>query len=341
MATLSPRLPIATGRRYDLISLGEVMLRLAPPRFKRLRTTRSLDVEVAGAQLNVAANLAQWGKRTAFVTKLPENELGLLARDTCTGYGVDMSHVLMSAEDRMGINFLEFSAAPRAEVAVFDREGSAASRLGPDDFDWDDLLAQASLAHTDGIFPGIGPRTAEATENFIRSAKAQGCITSFDVNYREHVWSPERARSCWQELLPHIDIVVTSPGVSELVFGFKGTDEEVAQSYADAFGCRLVVVTRRESPGLSRGAWSSLARQEGQTITGKRFEFDSIDRYGTGDAFMAGLLHGLLEGDAATALDFGNAACALSHTIEGDIARLGADEVRRIMGDNIDLRVRR
>ncbi|MFN8377468.1 MAG: sugar kinase [Anaerolineae bacterium] len=326
---------------FDVISLGEVMLRLSPPRYQRLRNAQSLDVHVAGAQLNVVANLARFGKRTAFVSKLPASELGLLARDQCASYGVDMSHVRLVEGARMGLNFLEFTTAPRPPVAIFDRQQSAASTLGPADFDWDALTASSRICHTDGIVPGLSVLAREATHAYLKAAKQAGRVTSFDVNYREHLWTPATARACWDELLPLVDIVITSPGVSETIFGMQGTDEDIARQYFDRFGCRWVAVTRRTMDGLQHGGWSSLAWADGQWVQGKSFEFDIIDRYGSGDVFTAGLLYGFLEGDPAFALNFGNAACALAHTIEGDVAHLRAEEVIPLVNGTVDLRVKR
>jgi 2-dehydro-3-deoxygluconokinase len=328
-------------RRYDLISLGEVMLRLSPPRYQRLRWTTSFDIHVAGAQLNVAANLARFGKRTAFLSKLPNNDLGLLARDICAAYGIDMSHVLLIDGTRMGLNFLEFSATPRPPVAIFDRRGSAASTLSADDFDWNALTQSTRIAHTDGIVPGLSDAARNAVATYLQAAKANGCLTSFDVNYREHLWTPQSARECWETLLPYVDILVTSQGVSQLVFGFDGSDEEIAQRYHEKFGCKLVAVTRREIDGILHGAWNSLACHEKEIFYGRRYEFDVIDRYGTGDVFFAGLLYGYLEKDVQFALDFGNAACALAHTLEGDVAHIRVEEVLPLLNDTIDLRVKR
>lgn len=329
-------------RIYDCISLGEVMLRLSSPRYERLRWTRSLDVHVAGAQLNVVANLARFGRRTAFISRLPDNELGLLARDTCRAYGIDIAHVQLITGARMGLNFLEFSATPRPPVAIFDRQHSAASTIGPDDFDWAALARSTRIAHTDGIVPGISESCRAATRAYLQAAKAADCVTSFDVNYRDHLWTPETARACWETLLPDVDILVTSQGVTEAVFGVTGSDEEIARWYHAQFGCRWAVVTTREIHGVLHGAWSSSAYADGQWVQGRRYEFDAIDRFGTGDVFVAGLLYGYLTSEAAQfALDFGNAACALSHTLEGDVAHLRAEEVLPLLGDNIDLRVKR
>lgn len=326
---------------YDLVSLGEVMLRMSPPRYERLRRARQLDVHVAGAQLNVAANLARLGWRTAFVSKLPANEFGLLARDTCQNYGVDMAHVSLIPDARMGINYLEFTVTPRVGVTIFDRKGSAASTITPEDFDWKGILQGARIAHTDGIFPGLSDGCREAARIHLQTAKAHNCLTSFDVNYRDHLWTAETARACWETLLPMVDIVVTNRSVSEAVFGFTGTDADIMARYHDAFGCKLVCITTREMMGIERGAWHSVALVDGQIITGRRYEFEIVDRYGTGDAFLAGLLYGYMHKDAAYGLDFGDAVCALAHTIEGDVIQFSANEVLPLLNETLDLRVKR
>ncbi|MCC6613169.1 MAG: sugar kinase [Anaerolineae bacterium] len=327
-----------TGR---LITLGEVMLRLSPPRFQRLRSTRSLDIHVAGAQLNVAADFARLGGEAAFVSKLPATELGWLAHDACMSYGVDMRHVQMMPDARMGINYLEFSVSPRAPVAIFDRKGSAASTMQPDDFDWTAVLNGATLAHTDGIVPGLGEAVRQTATVFLQKARELGVKTSFDMNYREHLWTADAARACWEQLLPLIDVVVTNRGVSEAVFGFVGSDEDIMHAYHDAFGCEWVCLTHRDLFGLERGAWSSKLLAGGTVYQGRRYEFENLDRYGTGDAYCAGVLYAYARGDAQYAVDFGNAACTLAHTTEGDVIPFTAQEVELLLSETIDLRVKR
>ena len=324
-----------------LVSLGEVMLRMSPPPFQRIRSARSFDVHVAGAQLNVAADFARLGGEGVFVSKLPANELGTLAYDACLSYGVDMQHVQRVEDARMGINYLEFSPSPRAPIAIFDRKGSAASTMRAEDFDWQAVLTGAQVAHTDGIVPGLSDGCREATLAYLQTARALGIKTTFDVNYREHLWTEARAKACWEMLLPLADIVVTNRGVSEAVFGYTGSDKDIARAYQDRFGCELVCLTHREMFGLERGAWSSKALHNGEMIEGRRYEFEIIDRYGTGDAYLAGLVYAYLEHDAAYALSFGNATCALAHTTEGDVISFTAQEVLPLLGDQIDLRVKR
>lgn len=327
---------------HDLVSLGEVMLRLSPPKFQRLRRMTQLDVHVAGSQLNVAANLARLGRRTAFLSKLPDNELGLLARDVCESYGVDMSAVIMVTGARMGVNYVEFSVAPRTGVAVYDRAGSAASTIAPDDFDWDEVVKDTTLAYTDGIFPGLSLSCADAALAFLTAARRAGCTTCFDVNYREHLWTETRAKAAWTPLLKQVDIVTTNRAVSEAVFGYRGSDEEMMQQYHDHFGCQVVCFTSREMIGVLHGAWSSKAFSDGRIQHGRRFEFDVIDRFGAGDAWFAGFLYGYLESGIERGLTFGDAYCALAHTVEGDIGHVSSREVDHLIAtEGRDLRVRR
>jgi 2-dehydro-3-deoxygluconokinase len=249
--------------------------------------------------------------------------------------------VSMVPEVRMGVNYLEFTVEPRVGAIVYDRAGSAASTIKPDDFDWSGILRGARVAHTDGIFPGLGAGCAEATVAYLRAAREQGCLTTFDVNYREHLWTEDRARVAWSELLPLVDVLVTNRSVSEGVFGFSGSDADIMRRYAGDFGCKLVCLTTREMMGLVRGAWSSQALYRGDVVQGRRYEFDIVDRFGTGDAYMAGVLYGYFTDDAKYMLDFGDAMCALAHTIEGDVAQVSAGEVEAMLSDNYSLRPKR
>lgn len=329
------------SRPYDLVSLGEPLLRLTPPEGEPLRRAASLSLHVVGSQLNVAADLAALGRRTMFLSKVPATALGLLALDACRGFGVDVSHVPTVPSGKMGVTWVELSAAPRVPLAVFDRAGSAASTIDETSFPWESIVSQAAYACTDGVFPGLSPGCARATESFLTTARAGGCVTCFDVNYRAHLWAQEEARACLRKLLPHVDILATNADVSSSVFGFTGTEEQVMERYAAEFGCRVVCLTRREMMGLHRGAWSSKARMDGRVTEGCRQEFEIVDRYGTGDAWFAGFLYAWDGRDVGRALSFGNALCALAHTQRGDVVHVTAAEVEQVMGGQNDLRVKR
>jgi len=329
------------GKRYDILALGEPLLRLSPPGVGQLRCASSLDVHVAGAQFNMASNLARLGMRTALITKLPDNALGDLVIDVCRRNGLDVSLIQRVPHSKMGVTYNEFSASPRAPLAVFDRAGSAASGICPGDFDWDALLAQSACAYTDGVFTGLTPNSLETARVFLTAARKHGCLTCFDVNYREHLWTPQAARDAWNMLLPLVDVLSTNRNVTEAVFGYEGTDEDLMRRYADEFGCRAVTLTSREMHGIARGAWQAKVLSDGDMFNGRRMEFDIVDRYGTGDAYFAGFLYGFLERGAGFGADFGAAMCALAHTIMGDVANVTPSDVLAIMGDHIDLRVKR
>ena len=330
-----------TKREFDIVSIGEPLLRLSPPRFTQLRSAQNLNLHVAGSQFNVAATLARLGKKSAFITKLPSNPLGYQVVDACVMYGVDVSYITMVSGGKMGVTYVEFSAAPRTPQAVYDRAGSAASTLTRDDYDWHEIAGRTRFIYSDGIFPGLGRGCFEATLDFFAAAKEEGCTTCYDLNYRTHLWTPETAREAWSQILPDVDIVVTNKTVSDAVFGYGGHDEKAMKSFAQDFGCSVVLMTSREMYKSNTGAWNSKALCDGDIVEGKRVEFDIIDRYGTGDAWFSGFLYGYCEGELHDALDFGNALCALAHTVEGDVANVSPEDVNDILRDSSHSDVKR
>jgi 2-dehydro-3-deoxygluconokinase len=295
-----------------------------------------------GAQWNVAADLAQLGKKTAFLSRLPENELGAWAIAQSAALGVDMSQVILTPNSRIGVIFVEFGAEPRGHGHLYDRVGSAASQMTAADYDWEQVLSGTRLAYTDGVFPGIGKGCLEAALSFARATKKVNGKLCFDVNYRQSLWKPEEAHRVYREILPYVDILVTNRDVSEGIFGYRGSDEELLRQWQTDFGCELVCMTARESMGSLHGAWSSMALNQGTLYRGRRMEYEVVDRFGTGDAFLAGMLKGYLdELPIDAALEFGNASCALAHTVEGDPLIVSPGEVAAFIKDGYDARTRR
>src|SRR5437870_2734164 len=187
---------------HDVITFGEAMVRLAPPNFRRLEQTTTLDVQVGGAELNTAVGLARLGRSAAWVSRLTDNPLGRLVAGRARQAGVDAPHVRWTDAGRGGLFFLQAGAAPRASSVVYDRADSAMADLQPGTIDWPGILAGAKWFHVSGITPALGPGPAAATLEALRAARAAGLRTSFDPNYRAKLWTLADAARCYAECLP-------------------------------------------------------------------------------------------------------------------------------------------
>jgi 2-dehydro-3-deoxygluconokinase len=329
---------------FDVVTVGEGMLRLSPPRYERIRRARTLDVHVCGSQGNVASNIARLGLKTAFATKVPNNDLGLLMKDHYMSCGVDTSLIKMVNNSRLGVNFIEFGATPRPSKVVYDRKNSAASTITPGDYDWNNVLKSVKLAYTDGIFPGLSQTCRDSAFEFINAAKKNGCLIGFDVNYREHLWSPEEAKKVQSEIIKNVDILITTQWDSEIVFGYKGSYEDIIKRFHDDFGCKIVAITLREVYDVLRGGWNTMVYYDGKVLRGRKIDCDQIDRFGAGDSWGSGFLYAYLTTkDTEYSMNFGNALCALHHTIEGDVAHVTVEEVKSLMSkkDSKEMEVKR
>src|SRR5436305_539571 len=234
---------------YDVITFGEAMVRLSPPNFRRLEQARSLDVQVGGAELNTAVALARLGRSAAWASRLTDNPLGRLIANHAREAGVSTEHVVWTKEDRVGVYFLEFGAAPRASSVLYDRKGAAIANVRPGTIAWDRVFAGAEWFHVTGITPALSPSAAETTAEALRAARAAGLRTSIDLNYRVKLWTPEEAGRCMGDLMQSCDVLVTTEEDTERVFGIKGKDyEDVAAQVARRFPVRVVAITLRENP---------------------------------------------------------------------------------------------
>lgn len=325
---------------YDLVSLGEAMIRLSPPNYQRLEQAHTLDVHVGGAELSVAADTSRLGLKTAWVSKLPKNPLGRMIANKGREQGVDTSHVVWADGGRAGIYFLEFGSTPRASSVLYDRKGSAISTLAPGEVDWPKALKGAKLFHTSGITPALSPTCRAATEEALKAAKKAGCTVSFDLNYRSKLWSPDEAKRCLTTLFKHVDILITTQYDTEEVFGMTGSYEEIAEKLVKQFKFDAVGITLREVKTVLTGAWTSLVLSKGKLYHGEKHEIEIVDRVGAGDSWTAGFLYGYLTGGVEKGVAYADAMAALKHSIPGDIAWLTADEIEKLLKSK-DFRVQR
>jgi len=328
-------------RAFDIISLGETMIRLSPPFHQRLEQATSLDLRVGGAELSVAVGGARLGLRTAWVSKLPDNPLGRLVANKAREHGVDVSHVAWTTGERVGVYFVEFGAQPRPSSVLYDRADSAISRMRPDDFDWPAILSQARVFHVSGITPALSPSCAEATLAAAKAAADAGTKVSVDVNYRAKLWSQEEARRVMTALMESTDILITTEEDTKRVFGIEAPDyREVARRLQQEFSLEAVAITLRETPSVLRNRWSTFALVGGEVYEAPVYEVEVVDRLGAGDSFAAGFLWGYLQGDPAKAVAYGTAFSALKHSVPGDFHWGTLAEVEALVRDG-GLRIRR
>jgi 2-dehydro-3-deoxygluconokinase len=317
---------------HDIITFGEAMVRLSPPNFRRLEQASSLDVLVGGAELNTAVGLARLGYKTAWVSRLTNNPLGRLIANRAREAGVNTDHVLWTDEDRVGVYFLEFGAAPRASSVLYDRKGSAIAAVRPGMVNWAKVFAGSKWFHVTGITPALSAGAAEATREALQAARATGLRTSIDLNYRIKLWSQADAGRWMGEFMQFCDVLITTEEDTERVFGITGKDyEDIAGQLARRFPLQVVAVTLRDNPLVWKNTWSAIAWQKGTIFRTRSFEVEIVDRLGAGDSFAAGLIHGLLENDVQKGLDYGVAASAIKHSIPGDFAWITAAEVESLL----------
>jgi 2-dehydro-3-deoxygluconokinase len=327
---------------------GELLLRLTAPGRELLLQTGRLDVHIGGAEANVAVGLARLGHSTRMISRVAENDLGDAAAGYLRRYGVDASGV-SAGPGRMGLYFLSPGAGLRASAIVYDREASSFASATLGDFDLDLLLEGVDLLHMSGITPALGPRSAELAVAFAEAANAKGIAISFDGNYRAQLWQRWESdpKSILTRLVGSAEIFFGNHRDISLLLGtqFSGEGEdrrrEAAQAAFDAFPrLKLIASTARHVTDADTHRISAridsrdrVAQTEEVTVAG------IIDRIGAGDAFAAGVLHGLRLGrDLDWTVASGLALTALKHSLAGDASLFGPGEIEAFMGGELDVR---
>lgn len=323
--------------RFDIVTLGEVMLRLDPGE-GRVRTARSFRVSEGGGEYNVGRSLRRvFGYRAALVTAIGDNDVGRLLEDLLLQGGTNLDHVVWKEADDIGrdhrtpLNFTERGFGVRAPRGVYDRANSATAALAPDDVDWEHLFGDLGVRwfHTGGIFAGLSPSTFRTAQVAIEVARRHGTIVSYDVNYRPSLWratgGPDAHRRLTHELVDGVDVL----------FGVDATsfDDEVERFASASSALSVVATTRRSVISASVQDWTGIGwSREGGRVDGAEYEqLDVLDRVGSGDAFAAGVIHGMFTGRALTeSLNLGIAHGALAMTTPGDTSSADAGEVRAL-----------
>ncbi len=303
----------------DLVTFGEAMIRFSPPASQRLEQATSLEASVGGSELNVAVLAARLGVPSRWVSRLPDNALGRMIAARAGEQGVD-AHVEWTADGRVGLYFVEIGGA-RISSVLYDRAGSAISRVTPGSIDLASVFAGARWYHVSGITPALSDGAAKVTAESLAAAKAAGLTVSYDLNYRAKLWSAKQACVTQEPLMEHVDLLIASEEDARVIFG-----AESAESLAQRFEIGAVAITLRDKTD------AAVVAADGKIYSAPRFEVESVDPIGGGDAFCGGLIVSRLDGRGwDDAVRFATATAALKHTIPGDFCLVTPAEVEELL----------
>ena len=280
-----------TSSRFDFISLGESMLRLSVPTGRRLDDTRSLDMEIAGAESNVSVALARLGWRVGWVSRMPDHALADAILRALRSDGVDISAVKRVPNERLGTYFIEFATPPRATQVIYDRADSAASHMTIADINWDYLL-NTRVLHLTGITAALSDTCYALMVEAIRRARAAGVTVSFDVNHRAKLWDAATAGKKLRPLIAEADILFCKGADAKALFGCQGEPRQLM--------AELQSLTRAEAIYCTFGEKGAALLSETEFLAHPALPVQIVDRIGSGDAFAAGVLDGWLSSDEST-----------------------------------------
>lgn len=319
---------------FDLISFGEVMLRLSAPDKEKISQCEIFEKSCGGSEFNVASGAANLGIRAAIVTKLPKNKMGhFIARRIRYG-NVSDDYVVWDYSDakRLGIYYYESGVYPRKSAVVYDRAASSVCSLKLSEIP-DEIYERTRVFHISSISLALDPNLRETALEMIKQMKKSGAAISFDVNYRASLWSEEEARAVIEKIFPLVDILFVSEETSRRMLGRTGTLDEIMKSYADEYGCKIVATTRREVVSPIKHNFGSRIYYDGKFYEEKHYrDIEVIDRVGSGDAYVAGVLYGILSGGTIEeAMSYGNALSAIKNTVVGDMSVSSIDEVQSVI----------
>lgn len=337
-----------------IVTFGEIMLRLAPEGYYRFVQAESYGATYGGGEANVAVSLANYGLDAGFVTKLPAHEIGQAGINSLRKFGVDTSKIVRGG-DRVGIYFLEKGASQRPSKVIYDRAGSSIATASPEDFNWDSIFEDVSWFHFTGITPALGDNVAAICLDACKTAKEKGITVSCDLNYRNKLWSREKAGKVMGELCQYVDVCISNEEDASDVFGIKasGTDvtagqvnhegyKDVAKQLASRFGFSKVAITLRTSVSANDNKWAAMLYDGTDCYFSKQYLMHIVDRVGGGDSFGGGLIYACLqEMKPQETIEFAVAASCLKHSIEGDFNQVSVDEVMKLAGGDASGRVQR
>ena len=324
-------------RDFDLLTLGQVLLRLSPPNNERLVRGDPFIKQVGGAELNVAVGVSLLGLHTGVISKLPSHDIGTFMKGKIRSYGISDDYFIYdkSPNARVGIYYYESGAYPRKPKVIYDRIGSSFYSLDISEIP-EDVYTATRCFHTSGITLALSPKIRETTIEMIKRFKATGTIVSFDVNFRGNLWSGEEAKACIEQILPYVDIFFCSEDTARLTFKKTGTAKEMMKSFTEDYPISIVASTQRVVHSPKRHDFGSVvydAKNDRYYEEEPYRDIEVVDRIGSGDAYISGALYGLLSSDfdCERAMQYGNATSSVKNTIPGDLPSSDLEEIETII----------
>lgn len=303
---------------FDVTGIGETLIRLSVYPGVRLEDAHELAVHTGGAESNVLAVLSQLGHSCGWVGGLANNDLGRRAAGDLRRFGIDISGVFNCSSARMGVYFVEHADDPLVTRVVYDRDESCASTLSPDLVDWG-LVLDTQIVHLTGITPALSPSALATVEEAVRRTKTAGVKVSFDVNFRSKLWSADEAASVLGPLIEPVDVLICSHRDATLLFGCSDEPTDAIRKLAERTSADHVILTRGDQ-GAMLFDGSSVHQQAALPAT-------PVDRFGAGDAFVAGVLHGVLKGDILLGMKYATVLASLALGQFGDMVTTSLEEV--------------
>lgn len=321
-----------------VVTLGEILLRLTSPKGQRIMQAHQFEVHYGGGEMNVGISLAQFGHQVKVATVLPHQAIGRAALEHLQQYGVNVDHIVWSGE-RLGIYYVERGASQKAANVLYDRHHSSFASIEELPWNVDELFSDVDLFHISGLVPALAPQWSAWTLQLLQAAKRKNCKISFDINFRSKLWSHEEASKVLAEILPYVDYCSAGRLDAALLLKVCCLDEEL--SLAECYrrieeqypNIQLFYATNRHVYSNEHHQLQGVIYTHQQLFQSRQHEIEPvIDRIGGGDAYAAGILHGVLKGwDPQTIVEFGTAASVLKHSVEGDCNVFSEDEVLQWM----------
>ena len=335
-------IPELNERNFKVLGIGEVMLRLSPVGRDRISYCETFEKKAGGSELNVVSGVSMLGLRTGIITKLPKNEIGKFVKLKIRYSGTSDDFVIYDRSEgkRLGIYYYENGAYPRLPTVCYDRANSSFVNFRKEELP-DSIYTETNVFHTSGISLALDGQLRDNIVDMMKKFHDGGALVSFDVNYRAALWSESEAKETIEKILPMINVLFISEETLRRMFGMAGTIEQIHRDFSKKYpGIEIIASTKRNVKSPQKHDFTSLVydtRENRHYSDAPYYDIDVVDRIGSGDAYVAGALYGLIKHRSIEAMaKYGDAMAALKNTIMGDMPECDLNDINRIIAAHED-----